>query len=161
MAEVLFVDHDDKEANYRLLLPQLKSLCVEEHNHFANQANIVAAIKQSFGFFWVGFYWVDNDDELVLGAFQGPIACTRIKKGKGVCGTAWMEQRTVIVDDVDTFPGHIACSADAKSEIVVPILKDNKVVGILDIDSNQLATFDKLDEQYLTKICTWIGENIV
>jgi GAF domain-containing protein len=161
MAEVLIVDQDDKEANYRLLLPQLEALCEGETNLFANQANITAALKQAFGFFWIGFYWVDNEDELVLGAFQGPIACTRIKKGKGVCGTSWSERKPIIVDDVHTFPGHIACSAESKSEIVVPILKANEVVGILDVDSDQLATFDKLDEQYLTKICKWIGENIV
>ena len=161
MAEELIVDQNDKEANYRLLFPQVKSLCAEEPNQLANQANIIGALKQAFNFFWVGFYWVDNQDELVLGAFQGPIACTRIKKGKGVCGTAWDENRTIIVDDVNAFPGHIACSADAKSEIVVPILKQNKVVGILDIDSDQYASFDTLDKQYLTKMCTWIGENIV
>ena len=115
-----------------------------------------AALKQTFGFFWVGFYLV-KEDELVLGPFQGPIACTRIRLGRGVCGTAWKEARTLIVPDVEQFPGHIACSSDSKSEIVVPILKQGKVAGVLDIDSDTLDSFDTIDARYLEEICTYIG----
>ncbi len=116
---------------------------------------MVAALKQTFGFFWVGFYLV-KEEELVLGPFQGPIACTRIRFGRGVCGTAWKEARTLIVPDVEQFPGHIACSSDSKSEIVVPILKQGKVVGVLDIDSDTLDSFDTIDARYLEEICTYI-----
>lgn len=129
-------------------MPQLKALTDNEPNLVANLANISAALKEAFGFFWVGFYLVDGN-ELVLGPFQGPIACTRIAYGKGVCGTAWKEKKTVIVEDVNQFPGHIACSADSKSEIVVPIFTGDEVRMVLDIDSNEFAAFDSVDERYL------------
>lgn len=127
-----------------------------ETDLIANLANVAAALKQTFGFFWVGFYLV-KEDELVLGPFQGPIACTRIRLGKGVCGTAWKEGRTLIVPDVEQFPGHIACSSDSKSEIVVPVLQQGEVIGVLDIDSNELDSFDTIDARYLEEICTYIG----
>ena len=129
MAENLIIHTGSKEEKYRELLPQLHALVSTEADLIANLANMVAALKQTFGFFWVGFYLV-KEEELVLGPFQGPIACTRIRFGRGVCGTAWKEARTLIVPDVEQFPGHIACSSDSKSEIVVPILKQGKVVGV-------------------------------
>jgi len=124
-----------------------------ESNLVANLANMSAALKETFNFFWVGFYLVDSE-ELVLGPFQGPIACTRIRKGKGVCGTAWSEERTIVVPDVDAFPGHIACSSLSRSEIVVPLIDhENKVWGVLDIDSEQLNTFDDTDARFLEELC--------
>jgi L-methionine (R)-S-oxide reductase len=122
-------------------------------------ANITAALKETFGFFWVGFYIVRND-ELVLGPFQGPLACTRIRFGKGVCGTAWKEQRTVLVPDVDQFPGHIACSSASRSEIVVPVKSKDQVVMVLDVDSDRLDDFDAADENYLGELCAWIGQSL-
>lgn len=148
MAEEIIIHQGDKEEKYQTLLPQMKSLLAGEGNRVANMANFVAALKMTFDFFWVGFYVVDGD-MLVLAPFQGPIACTRIKYGKGVCGTAWKEQRTIVVEDVDAFPGHIACSSDSKSEIVVPLIREGKVVAILDIDSDNYATFDAKDATYL------------
>ena len=137
---------------YATLLPQIKALVEGESNRVANLANIAAALKQTFGFFWVGFYLVE-DGELVLGPFQGPIACTRIRYGRGVCGTAWKEGKTLIVPDVDKFPGHIACSSASRSEIVVPIYnKEKEVVGVLDIDSDRLAEFDETDREWLERI---------
>jgi GAF domain-containing protein len=127
----------------------------------ANLANISAALKETFDFFWVGFYLVAKNDTLVLGPFQGPIACTRISKGKGVCGTAWEEKKTLVVPDVEAFPGHIACSALSKSEIVVPLIKNDVVVGVLDIDSDELNTFDEIDEQALIKLCQWISSDLM
>ena len=156
MAEELRIKNGDKQEMYETLLPQIASLVGNETDLIANMANIAAALKQTFGFFWVGFYLV-KEDELVLGPFQGPIACTRIRLGKGVCGTAWKEARTLIVPDVEQFPGHIACSSDSKSEIVVPILQQGEVVGVLDIDSNELDSFDTIDARYLEEICTYIG----
>ena len=144
MAENLIIHTGSKEEKYRELLPQLHALVSTEADLIANLANMAAALKQTFGFFWVGFYLV-KEEELVLGPFQGPIACTRIRFGRGVCGTAWKEARTLIVPDVEQFPGHIACSSDSKSEIVVPILKQGKVVGVLDIDSDTLDSFDTID----------------
>lgn len=155
MAENLRISADGKENKYRELLPQLQSLVEAETNLIANLANIAAALKQTFDFFWVGFYLVEGD-ELVLGPFQGPIACTRISLGRGVCGTAWKEKRTLVVPDVEQFPGHIACSSDSKSEIVVPIMKQGKVIGVLDIDSDRLNSFDEVDAQYLEEICTYV-----
>ena len=151
MAEELFIMGSDKREIYESLSPQIASLLAGETDLVANMANIAAALKQAFGFFWVGFYSV-KDDQLVLSPFQGPVACTRIKYGKGVCGTAWKEARTVIVPDVDAFPGHIACSSASRSEIVVPVFKDGKVIAVLDIDSDQLDTFDETDAFYLEKI---------
>ena len=156
MAEELRIKNGDKQEMYETLLPQIASLVGNETDLIANMANIAAALKQTFGFFWVGFYLV-KEDELVLGPFQGPIACTRIRLGRGVCGTAWKEARTLIVPDVEQFPGHIACSSDSKSEIVVPILQQGEVVGVLDIDSNELDSFDTIDARYLEEICTYIG----
>ena len=153
MAENLIIGTGNKEEKYRELLPQLHALVSTETDLIANLANVAAALKQTFGFFWVGFYLV-KEDELVLGPFQGPIACTRIRLGKGVCGTAWKEGRTLIVPDVEQFPGHIACSSDSKSEIVVPILQQGEVVGVLDIDSDELDSFDTIDARYLEEICT-------
>lgn len=155
MAEELLISEGGKEDKYRELLPQLRALVEEETNRIANLANIAAALKQTFGFFWVGFYLVEGD-ELVLGPFQGPVACTRIRLGRGVCGTAWKEARTLIVPDVEQFPGHIACSSDSKSEIVVPIMKQGKVVGVLDIDSDCLDSFDERDARYLEEVCTYV-----
>lgn len=155
MAENLIINAGDKEEKYRELLPQIHALVSTETDMVANLANISAALKQTFGFFWVGFYLV-KDDELVLGPFQGPIACTRIRLGRGVCGTAWKEARTLIVPDVEQFPGHIACSSDSKSEIVVPIKKQDVVIGVLDIDSDTLNSFDDVDARYLEEICTYL-----
>ena len=155
MAENLIINGENKRELYETLLPQLQSLTAGETDVVANMANVSAALKQTFDFFWVGFYLV-KEEELVLGPFQGPIACTRIRFGRGVCGTAWKEARTLIVPDVEQFPGHIACSSDSKSEIVVPILKQGKVVGVLDIDSDTLDSFDTIDARYLEEICTYI-----
>lgn len=152
MAENLVINQGSKEEQYQTLLPQIKSLTGAETDVVANLANIAAALKQTFGFFWVGFYKV-KEDMLVLGPFQGPLACTRIRFGKGVCGTAWKEAKTLIVPDVEAFPGHIACSSDSKSEIVVPVMKDKKVVAVLDIDSDSLNSFDEVDACYLEKLC--------
>jgi L-methionine (R)-S-oxide reductase len=156
MAEQLELISGNKEELYGSLIPQIKALIGDEVDSIANLANVSAALKEAFHFFWVGFYLV-KDDELVLGPFQGPIACTRIKKGRGVCGTAWEKKETIIVDDFEAFPGHIACSAISKSEIVVPIVKNNAVIGVLDVDSDELATFDEIDEKHLTQLCHWLG----
>lgn len=156
MAENLLISTGSKEDKYRELLPQVHALVSTETDFIANLANVAAALKQTFGFFWVGFYMVKGD-ELVLGPFQGPIACTRIRIGRGVCGTAWKEARTLIVPDVEQFPGHIACSSDSKSEIVVPMIKQGEVIGVLDIDSDTLDSFDTVDARYLEEICTYIG----
>lgn len=156
MAENLIVSDGNKEQQYQTLLPQIESLLAGETDVIANMANVAAALKQTFNFFWVGFYRV-KEDVLVLAPFQGPLACTRIRRGKGVCGTAWEEARTQVVPDVDQFPGHIACSSDSKSEIVVPILKDNEVVGVLDIDSDRLDSFDDTDARYLEEICRMLS----
>ena len=152
MAEELIIDKRGKKEMYATLLPQIKALVEGESNRVANLANVAAALKQTFGFFWVGFYLVE-DGELVLGPFQGPIACTRIRYGRGVCGTAWKEGKTLIVPDVDKFPGHIACSSASRSEIVVPIYnKEKEVVGVLDIDSDRMAEFDETDREWLERI---------
>lgn len=153
MAEDLYVSDGSKEEKYEMLLKQIKGLIEGESNLVANLANMSAALKETFNFFWVGFYLVDGE-ELVLGPFQGPIACTRIRKGKGVCGTAWSEGRTIVVPDVDAFPGHIACSSLSRSEIVVPLIDhENKVWGVLDVDSEQLDTFDDTDARFLEELC--------
>lgn len=152
MAENLIVSNGNKEQRYTTLLPQIASLVEGETDTVANMANVAAALKETFGFFWVGFYVV-KEDMLVLAPFQGPLACTRIKYGKGVCGTAWKEARTLVVPDVDQFPGHIACSSASRSEIVVPVVKEDKVVAVLDIDSSELNSFDQTDALYLEKVC--------
>lgn len=141
----------EKIEKYKLLYNQIKSLIQNENDTIANMSNVVAIIHETFKFWWTGFYRVINN-ELVLGPFQGPIACTRIGYGKGVCGTSWKEAKTIVVEDVHEFPGHIACSCASKSEIVVPIFKDNHVIGVLDIDSENLATFDNIDKEWLEKI---------
>jgi GAF domain-containing protein len=157
MSEELIISSNlNKEQTYLELLPQIKGLVTGENSLTANLANISAALKQTFNWWWVGFYWVD-DNELVLGPFQGPIACTRIKKGKGVCGNSWLNQQTIVVPDVEKFPGHIACSAVSKSEIVLPIIKNNLVIGVLDCDSEHLNHFDETDRTYLEQLCQIIA----
>ncbi|MDH5476157.1 MAG: GAF domain-containing protein [Cyclobacteriaceae bacterium] len=158
MAEELKINITaSKTEKYETLIPQIEALVSAETDVIANLANIAAALKQGMGFFWVGFYIVKKD-ELVLGPFQGPIACTRIKKGKGVCGSTWAQAKTIIVNNVDEFPGHIACSSDAKSEIVLPAIKNNEVALILDVDSDVLADFDETDQKYLEKLMKVIEE---
>ncbi|MCA6439895.1 MAG: GAF domain-containing protein [Sediminibacterium sp.] len=151
MAEDLHTIEGTKEDQYKALIPQIKALLEGEPDIIANMANTVAALKQQFNWLWVGFYIV-RGDELVLGPFQGPIACTRIKKGKGVCGTSWADQKTLIVPDVEQFPGHIACSSLSKSEIVIPIIRNNEVVGVLDVDSVAYDDFDETDRTYLQEL---------
>lgn len=151
MAEDLTIKKGTKEEQYSALLPQIKGLITGETNQIANLANIAAALKEQFNFFWVGFYLIEGE-QLVLAPFQGPVACTRIQYGRGVCGTAWKENKTIIVPNVDEFPGHIACSSLSKSEIVIPVYKHNSIIGILDVDSSELNDFDAVDEQYLTEI---------
>ncbi|KAN0026870.1 hypothetical protein ACTFIV_007861 [Dictyostelium citrinum] len=152
MAEDLEISKGSKEEQYQSLLPQIEGLLTGENNQIANLANVTAALKEQFNFFWVGFYLVDTENELVLGPFQGPIACTRIRKSRGVCGSAWAQEKTLIVPDVEKFPGHIACSSLSKSEIVLPLYKQGKIIGVLDVDSNQLNSFDEIDEKYLTQV---------
>ena len=151
MAENLMIAEGGKNEKYELLYKQIASLIEAESDPIANMANISSMLHQTFGFWWTGFYRVVRS-ELVLGPFQGPMACTRIAKGKGVCGTAWSEGRTHVVEDVDKFPGHIACSSLSRSEIVVPIWRNNEVIGVLDIDSEHLATFDSTDQEWLERI---------
>ena len=151
MAEDLSILKGTKEEQYSNLLPQIESLLYGESDLVANLANVAAALKEQFGFFWVGFYLVKND-ELVLGPFQGPVACTRIKKGRGVCGTSWDLGKAIVVADVEKFPGHIACSSLSRSEIVIPMRKNGQVVGVLDVDSELLNQFDAIDEHYLNLI---------
>ena len=151
MAEDLFIATGTKQEQYEALLPQIKGLLEGETDLIANLANIAAALKEQFDWLWVGFYLV-KEDELVLGPFQGPVACTRIRKGRGVCGTSWAKAETLIVPDVEKFPGHIACSSLSKSEIVLPLLKHNEVVGVLDVDSVELNSFDETDNEYLQQV---------
>ena len=155
MAEHLVVEGQTEAERYASLLPQIKALIEGESNLVANLANISAALHEAFGFWWVGFYLVEGD-ELVLGPFQGPVACTRIGRGRGVCGTAWQKGQTIVVEDVELFPGHIACSSSSRSEIVVPLWKGDKVWGVLDIDSEKLATFEECDQEWLEKLCQMI-----
>jgi len=157
MAEDLtIIKGESKEQQYESLVPQIQALLQGEDDLIANLGNVAAALKEQFGWLWVGFYLV-KDEELVLGPFQGPVACTRIRKGKGVCGAAWAEAKTLIVDDVEEFPGHIACSSASRSEIVLPIIMDHIVIGVLDVDSEELANFDHIDELYLNKIIAMIN----
>jgi GAF domain-containing protein len=152
MAEELIIDKGlSKKERYEALLPQIKALVESESDLIANLANVAAALRYGMDFFWVGFYLVKNE-ELVLGPFQGPVACTRIRKGRGVCGTAWEKGLTQIVPNVEEFPGHIACSSDSKSEIVVPFFENGQVSMVLDIDSDQLNSFDEVDKEYLEQI---------
>ncbi|GAB2652450.1 GAF domain-containing protein [Flavihumibacter cheonanensis] len=151
MAEDLQILKGTKEEQYRSLIPQIKGLLDGETDEIANLANIAAALKEQFGWLWVGFYLVKNG-QLVLGPFQGPVACTRIQLGRGVCGTSWKEARTLIVPDVEKFPGHIACSSLSRSEIVVPLLRNGEVIGVLDVDSSELDQFNETDRHFLEEI---------
>lgn len=151
MAEDLTIITGSKQEQYQSLIPQIKALLDGEPDLIANLANMVAAMKEQFGWFWVGFYLVKGD-ELVLGPFQGPVACTRIKKGKGVCGSSWLQKKTLIVPDVEKFPGHIACSSLSRSEIVVPIFQHGEVIAVLDVDSSEYDQFDATDQEYLEQI---------
>jgi GAF domain-containing protein len=160
MAEDLQIIQGSKEEQYQTIIPQIKALIEGETDLVANCANIAAALRQTFGFFWVGFYFVKDNDELILGPFQGDVACTRIQLGKGVCGSSWEKKSTIIVDDVDEFPGHIACSSLSKSEIVVPILKDGNVIGVIDVDSDVLADFDEVDKIYLEQLALLVSNLI-
>lgn len=160
MSENLYIpEAASKAIKYEAIIPQIHSLISDEPDLISNLANIAAALKEAFGFFWVGFYLV-KDDQLVLGPFQGPIACTRIAFGKGVCGTAWKESKTQLVPDVDAFPGHIACSSASKSEIVVPVFKDGKVAMVLDVDSDELDDFDSDDQKYLEELMEFLGRTL-
>jgi len=151
MAEDLHIIQGTKEEQYKALIPQINGLLEGETDLVANLANVAAALKEQFGWFWVGFYLI-KQDELVLGPFQGPVACTRIKKGRGVCGSSWAQEKTLIVPDVEKFPGHIACSSLSKSEIVVPLFSNGQIKGVLDVDSDELDQFDEVDQQYLEEI---------
>ena len=151
MAEELHIAQGDKNEKYALLYKQIVAVTESESDTIANMANVAAMIHQTFGFWWTGFYRV-ADEELLLGPFQGPLACSRIAYGHGVCGTAWKEQCTQVVPDVELFPGHIACSSASKSEIVIPLFRDGKVIAVLDIDSEHLATFDETDKLWLERI---------
>ena len=151
MAEQLIIGGGTKQERYEALLPQIESVVEDENDLIANMANVAAMLHETFGFWWTGFYRVDGD-ELVLGPFQGPMACTRIRKGRGVCGTAWAEEATQVVPDVELFPGHIACSSASRSEIVVPVFREGQVIAVLDIDSDRLSTFDETDRHYLEQI---------
>lgn len=159
MAEELVLQQGHKVEQYQSILPQIQAIVEDEADVIANLANICAALRQQFGWFWIGFYLVKGN-ELVLGPFQGPIACTRIAKGRGVCGSAWQQQQVIVVPDVDQFPGHIACSSDSKSEIVLPIMKNGECVGVLDIDSDELNQFDEVDAEYLQQLMAMIEKFI-
>ena len=162
MAEDLTIIEGTKAEIYQSLIPQIRGLIEDEPDLIANLANVAAALKEQFGWLWVGFYLVKFDSknvdekELVLGPFQGPVACTRIKKGRGVCGAAWQSAATLIVPNVEKFPGHIACSSLSKSEIVLPLIKDGEVIGVLDVDSDELDQFDETDKKYLEEIISQI-----
>ncbi len=161
MAESIeFPVNGSRQEIYEALMPQVVSVIEGESNVIANLANVAAMLKEAFNFFWVGFYLAENDDTLVLGPFQGPLACTRIKKGRGVCGTVFKTGESLVVADVDAFPGHIACSSLSKSEIVVPLLSGGKVIGVLDVDSDQLNYFEDDDKLYLEQLCNVVVENV-
>jgi L-methionine (R)-S-oxide reductase len=159
MAEELIIQKGTKEEEYKSLLPQIRGLLEGETDLIANLANVAAALKQQFNWLWVGFYLV-KENELVLGPFQGPIACTRIKKGRGVCGTAWEKQQTLIVPDVEKFPGHIACNSASRSEIVVPLIKNDEVFGVLDVDSESVNDFDETDKKNLEEIVSVLVKSL-
>jgi L-methionine (R)-S-oxide reductase len=157
MAEDLVITTNiNKEAQYLSLIPQIAALLEGESDQVANLANVSAALKEQFKWFWVGFYLVKGD-ELVLGPFQGPVACTRIKKGKGVCGASWQQNEVLVVPDVDQFPGHIACAAASRSEIVLPLYSGTDIIGVLDVDSEYLSHFDDIDAKYLKKIISLLN----
>lgn len=159
MAEDLNIVRGTKVDQYQSLIPQIKALLEGENDLIANLANISAALKEQFNFLWVGFYLV-KDSELVLGPFQGPVACTRIMMGKGVCGASWAQAKIIIVPDVEAFPGHIACSSSSRSEIVIPLIKEGEVLGVLDVDSAELNKFDETDSNYLSEIVGLIAFEI-
>jgi GAF domain-containing protein len=158
MAEDLVIAKGTKEEQYSSVIPQIKALLEGEPDLIANLANTVAALKEQFGWLWVGFYLV-KEDELVLGPFQGPVACTRIRKGRGVCGASWERSVTLIVPDVEKFPGHIACNSLSKSEIVVPVIRNKEVMGVLDVDGDELNMFDSTDQRFLEEIVSSIPFN--
>ena len=149
----------DKQETYKTLLAQVKAMVKDESDPIANMANVAALIQEAFRFWWTGFYRVIGE-QLVLGPFQGPVACTRISFGKGVCGTSWKEKKTIVVEDVEQFPGHIACSSESRSEIVVPLYKDEEVIGVLDIDSEYMATFDATDQIWLEQIAEVVSAKL-
>ena len=155
MSEQLIIQGETKQERYEALLPQIKAVIEDESDLIANMANVAAMLHETFGFWWIGFYRVVGD-ELVLGPFQGPMACTRIKKGRGVCGTAWQQEETQVVPDVDKFPGHIACSSLSRSEIVVPVKQGEDIIAVLDIDSAELNTFDHTDRHFLEEIVSML-----
>lgn len=155
MSEQLIIQGETKQERYEALLPQIKAVIEDESDLIANMANVVAMLHETFGFWWTGFYRVVGE-ELVLGPFQGPMACTRIKKGRGVCGTAWQQEETQVVPDVDKFPGHIACSSLSRSEIVVPVKQGEDIIAVLDIDSAELNTFDHTDRHFLEEIVSML-----
>jgi L-methionine (R)-S-oxide reductase len=155
MSEDIHIATGTKQEKYESLLPQIKAVIDGESDLIANLANVSACLKEQFNWLWIGFYIVKND-ELVLGPFQGPLACTRIKKGKGVCGASWEKKQTLIVPDVNQFPGHIACSSLSVSEIVVPIIRNDNVVAVLDADSEHYGHYDETDRQYLEQVVSWL-----
>ncbi len=161
MAESIFIDQSASKAQkYEQLLPQIKALMGDDRDEVAVLANVAAALHHSLAFFWTGFYLV-KQNQLILGPFQGPVACMSIAMGRGVCGSAWQQNQTLVVPDVDQFPGHIACSGDSRSEIVVVLRDANGTIkGVLDVDSSELNTFDSIDKQYLEQLCDWIGQHI-
>lgn len=162
MAECLIIPKSSccRKDIYEAVLPQIESVVSSEKNVVANLANITAILKEAFGFFWVGFYVADGCDELVLGPFQGTLACTRIRKGRGVCGTVFADGETIVVDDVELFPGHIACSSLSRSEIVVPIFKDGTVYGVIDVDSDKVSDFSEIDSTYLEQVAAIVSRII-
>jgi len=157
MSEELIIKGETKQERYEALVPQIAAVVEGESDLIANMANVASMLHETFGFWWTGFYRVIGE-ELVLGPFQGPMACTRIRKGRGVCGTAWAKAETQVVPDVELFPGHIACSSASRSEIVVPVWQGEEIIAVLDIDSTQLATFDEIDKRYLEQIVQIIGK---
>jgi GAF domain-containing protein len=157
MSESITISGVSKKEKYESLLPQIKALVEGEKDFIANISNIIAALKYGMDFFWIGIYFV-RQNELVLGPFQGPVACTRIAFGKGVCGTAWKEKKTILVDDVEKFPGHIACSSESKSEIVIPVFKNNEMFAVLDVDSDKLNDFDEADKIFLEQVAALISQ---
>ncbi|MBO7490863.1 MAG: GAF domain-containing protein [Bacteroidales bacterium] len=158
--EELIITGQTKQEKYETLLPQIASVIEDEQDMIANMANVAAMLHETFRFWWTGFYRVQGD-QLVLGPFQGPLACTRIAKGRGVCGTAWQKAETVVVEDVLQFPGHIACSSASRSEIVVPMIYNGEVFGVLDIDSEKISTFDDVDVLYLKKVVEILSKKLI
>ena len=159
MSEHLEISAGSKREKYEALLPQIEAVVAAESDPIANMANVASMLHETFGFWWTGFYRVIGE-QLVLGPFQGPVACTRIGFGMGVCGTSWKDKKTIVVEDVEQFPGHIACSSESRSEIVVPLFKGEEVIGVLDIDSEKLATFDAIDKEWLEQIAEVVAAKL-